>query len=252
MALIARKRATSGDHQDVLATLIHVRDEDGTRLTDSELLGHTFTLLIAGHETSSNALTWTLFLLAQHPRVYADVVDEVTSVLGGAAPRLEHLARLPLLDRVIKETLRLLPPASVTSRISTAPFQIGPYVAPKGAFITLSQYVTHRLPDLYPQPYRFKPERWETFDPSPYEYLPFGAGTHMCIGMSFALMEIKLVLALLLQRFRLELPAQTQVNHHVKVTLAPKGGVPMHVHLQDRCFGKMPVRGTIHKLVDLA
>jgi len=252
LALIARKRAALGQQHDVLATLLQVRDEDGAALSDRELIGHTTTLLIAGHETSSNALTWTLFLLAQHPQVFADVVDEVTNVLGGSAPTVEQLSRLPLLERVVNESMRLLPPAAVMSRISTAPFQIGPYQAPKGTFITLSQYVTHRLPDLYPEPYRFKPGRWETIDPSPYEYLPFGAGARMCIGRTFALMEIKIVLAMLLQRFRVQVVPNAQIDHQIKITLSPKRGMPMTVHAQDRQFTKTAVRGTIHQLVDVA
>lgn len=252
LALIARKRAMGGEQHDVLATLIQVRDEDGAAMTDLELIGHATTLLIAGHETSSNALTWTLFLLAQHPQVFADVVDEVSGVLGGDAPSVEQLGRLPLLERVVDESMRLLPPAAVMSRISTAPFEIGPYRAPKGTFVTLSQYVTHRLPDLYPEPYRFKPRRWETIDPSPYAYLPFGAGSRMCIGRTFALMEIKLVLAMLLQQFRPQVVPNAQIDHQVKITLSPKRGMPVVLHAQDRQFAKTPVRGTIHQLVDVA
>ncbi len=252
LALITRKRAMPGAQHDVLAALIHVRDEDGAALTDRELIGHTTTLLIAGHETSSNTLTWTLFLLAQHPHIFSDVVDEVTSVLHGSAPTVEQLGRLPLLERVVNESMRLLPPAAVMSRISTAPFEIGPYHAPKGTFITLSQYVTHRLPELYPEPYLFKPQRWETIDPSPYEYLPFGAGSRMCIGRTFALMEIKIVLAMLLQRFRVEVVPNAQIDHQVKITLSPKRGMPVVVHAQDQQFTKTPVRGSIHQLVDVA
>jgi cytochrome P450 len=251
LALIARKRATSAEQHDVLATLIHARDDDGSAMTDYELIGQAVTLLLAGHETSSNALTWTIFLLAQHPQVYADVVDELTSLLHGAVPTVEQINQLPLLDHVIKESLRLLPPAAIMSRVSTAPFEIGPYHAPKGAIVTISQYVTHRMPELYAEPQRFNPSRWETIDPSPYEYLPFGAGPRMCIGATFATMEIKIVLAMLLQRYRLALLSKTQVDHQVKITLSPKGGMPMVINPQDRQFTKIPVRGTIHKMVDL-
>jgi cytochrome P450 len=255
LALIARKRAGGGEHQDVLAMLMAARDEDGTAMTDDELLGQTFTLLLAGHETSSNALTWTLFLLAQHPRIYADLVDEVTGVLQGGAPTLEHLRperpALPLLERVIRESMRLLPPAALLSRIGTEPFAIGPYECGRGTVVTLSQYATHRMPELYPAPQRFNPARWEGFDPSPYEYLPFGAGSRMCIGATFAMMEIKLVLAMLLQRYRLAIRPGARVDYQVKVTLSPRGGMPMAVHAQDRRFTKTPVRGNIHTAVDL-
>src|SRR5919199_3768480 len=247
LALIARKRATAADQSDVLATLIQARDEDGTGMTDMELLGQTTTLLVAGHETSSNALSWTLFLLAQHPDVYAALVDEIEGTLHGTAPRVEQLRELPLLERVVKESMRLLPPATLQSRISTGPFALGPYDLPQGAIVTLSQYLTHRLPELYPDPLKFRPERWTRIDPSVYEYMPFGAGPRMCIGASFAMMEIKLVLAMLLQRYRLSLLPGTTVDWQGKITLAPKGALPMHVAMQYRQFSKTPARGPIHE-----
>ena len=250
--LIARKRALPADQRDVLALLIHARDEGGAQMTDFELIGHTTTLLLAGHETTSNTLAWTLLLLAQHPRILADVVDELDSVLHGGAPTLEQLLRLPLLERVIKESMRLLPPASVMSRVSTEPFQLGPYAMPKGSIVTISPYITHRIPELYPAPRAFKPERWETLDASPYDYIPFGAGPRMCIGASFAMMEIKLVLAMLLQRYRLTVVPGTRVNYQVKITLSPKGGLPMIVARQDRQFRTTEVRGTVQRLVDLS
>jgi cytochrome P450 len=198
------------------------------------------------------ALAWTLLLLAQQPRILADVVDELDSVLHGGAPTLEQLPRLPLLERVIKESMRVLPPASVMSRVSTEPFQLGPYAMPKGSIVTISPYITHRLPELYPEPRAFKPERWETVDASPYDYIPFGAGPRMCIGASFAMMEIKPVLAMVLQRYRLTVVPGTRVNYQVKITLSPKGGLPMIVARQDRHFRTTEVRGTVQRLVDLS
>ncbi len=255
LAMIARKRASaqsaSSEQCDVLAMLLQARDEDGTGMTDVELLGQTTTLLIAGHETSSNTLTWTLFLLAQHPRVLADLVDELNSTLRGSAPTVEQLKELPLLERVIKESMRVLPPASLGSRISTAPFALGPYELPEGAIVTFSQYLTHRMPDLYADPQKFRPERWEEIDPSPYEYLPFGAGPRMCIGAAFAMMEIKLVLAMLLQRYRLAVMPGTTVDYQVKITLSPKRGMPMVVVPNNRQFAKTEVGGNIHEAVDL-
>jgi cytochrome P450 len=251
LALIARKRAASREDGDVLAMLIAARDEDGTGMTDVELLGQATTLLIAGHETSSNALTWTLFLLDQHPEVLAAVVDELDGVLHGDAPTVAQLNQLPLLERVIKESMRLLPPASLMSREAQAPFQLGPYQLPKGAFVMWSPYITHRIAALYSQPQHFLPQRWETIDPSSYEYIPFGAGPRMCIGMTFALMEIKIVLALLLQHLRFQLAPGTTVNRELKITLAPKGGLPMTAVPQDRRFRASVVDGNIHQMVQL-
>ena len=251
LAMIRRKRAAQSEQADVLAMLIHARDEDGSGMTDAELLGQTTTLLIAGHETTSNALTWTLFLLAQHPWVLANLVDELDSTLRGDAPAVEQLNQLPLLERVIKESMRLLPPASLASRVSTAPFVLGPYEMPKGVFVTWSPYITHRIPALYHEPKRFLPERWEAIDPSPYEYIPFGAGPRMCIGATFAMMEIKLVLAILLQRFQLMTVPDAKVDYQMKITLSPKHGLPVMVARRNEPFIKHGVSGTIHRIIDL-
>jgi cytochrome P450 len=251
LALIARKRAASAPQHDVLALLIQARDEDGSGMTDVELLGQTLTLLLAGHETTANTLTWTLFLLAQHPAVLADVLDELQGVLGGDAPTVEQLRQLPLLDQVLKESLRLLPPATLMSRISTAPFALGPYDMPKGAIVTISPFATHRLPNLYADPQSFTPRRWDTLDPSPYAYLPFGAGPRMCIGATFALMEAKIVLALLLQRYGLALVPGATVDYQVKITLSPKAGLPMVVTPRQQPLRKTEVGGTIRRVVNV-
>ena len=250
--LIAQKRANLAARGDVLSMLIQARDDDGTAMTDSELIGQTAMLFVAGHETSSNALTWTLFLLSQHPGVLADRQDELRGVLHGAAPAVEQLGRLPLLERVVKESLRLLPPAPFQMRYSAAAVQFGPYSVPAGATITLSSYITHRLPEIYPEPLRFLPERWERIDPSVYEYMPFGAGSHMCLGSTFALMEIKIVLAMILQRFRLELLPGARVDRRVTITMGPRHGMPMALLPADAAPRPGTVRGNIREMVDLA
>lgn len=239
------------EQYDVLTMLIQARDEDGGMLTDQELLGQATTLLIAGHETTANTLTWCLLLLAQHPHVLAELLDEITGVLGGAAPSVEQLNALPLLEGVIKESLRLLPTVALGTRMSTAPFQIGRYHLPKGAFVSFSQHLTHRLPDLYPEPLKFKPERWAAIDPSPYEYIPFGGGPRMCIGAVFAMMQLKIVLAMLLQRYKLGIAPGTRVDWQLGMTLGPKGALPMTVMAHSHRFSKSPILGTIHEMVDL-
>lgn len=249
LALIAQKRADPAPQHDVLAMLLEARDEDGTTMTDTELIGQTAVLFVAGHETSSNALSWTLFLLAQHPRILAELHEELRGELRGDAPTVEQLGRLPLLDRVVKESMRLLPPAPVQMRYSGAPFQFGQYAIPGGASVTLSAYVTHRLPELYPDPLVFNPARWETFAPTVYEYMPFGAGSHMCIGSTFATMEIKIVLAMLLQRFAFELAPGTRVDRRVTITMAPRHGLPMSLHTPDHTPRPASVRGNIHEMV---
>lgn len=162
-------------------------------------------------------------------------------MLRGSAPTVEQLGRMPLLERVIKESMRLLPTAAIGSRVSTGPFELGPYHFPRRTFVNFSQYLTHRLPELYPEPQRFKPERWETIDPSPYEYLPFGAGPRMCIGATFAMTELRIVLAMLLQRFRLAVVPGAQIDWGMTITLGIKGPLPMTVVAQDRRFSKTTI-----------
>ena len=250
-AMLARKRVRGVDGGDALSMLLAARDEDGTRLTDDELIGQTTALFIAGHETTATALTWTLFLLDQHPRVLAALFDELTGTLHGAAPTVEQMAGLPLLDAVIKESMRLLPPGLWFLRVATAPTHFGPYKIPAGTRVLWSPALTHRRPDLYPAPNAFRPERWQKLDPSPYEYLPFGAGPRRCLGATFALMELKVVLSLVLQRYRLALRPGARVALGGSPLATPRYGMPMRILPAGRTPAPRPVRGNIGSLVAL-
>lgn len=250
-AWIAQERAHPTNQETILQHLIRAQDEDGVGLTDDELANHACALFFAGFETTAIALTWTLFLLAQHPQVIADLLDECHGVLRGGAPTIETLQRLPLLEMVIKESMRLLPPTFQASRVGVQPFELGPYQFPAGTKVMYSQYITHRLPDIYTEPQRFLPRRWEIISPSPYAYFPFLAGPRVCIGAAFAMMEMKIVLALLLQRYRLALEPNIRVDRDVLFFLRPKRGMPMRVYPQDRQYRKVPVHGNIHEMVDL-
>lgn len=249
--LIARKRTQPPAPNDVMSLLVHARDENGAGMTDEELVGQLTVLFVAGHETTSNALAWTLFLLAQHPAIMADLHDELRGVLAGAAPTLEQCDRLPLLDRVINESLRLLPPVVYAYRVATEPFQLGPYEMPKGATVAISHYITHHLPDIYSQPERFLPDRWLTIRPSAYAYLPFGAGPRSCVGAGFGLMTMRIALAMILQRYRLTMRPGARVDRRVVITMMPRFGLPMSIHPPDRQFTSVPVRGNIHEMVEL-
>ncbi|KFA93180.1 cytochrome P450 [Archangium violaceum] len=249
--LIARKRREGGGGNDVLSLLLEARDEDGGSLSDEELVGHITILFIAGHETTANALTWTLFLLDQHPEVHAALVDELQGTLRGEAPALEQLERLPLLDRVIKESMRLLPPVPLSQRVAAAPFEMGGYSFDAGTELIYSPYVTHRMPELYPEPARFLPERWKTLDPPVYAYIPFANGPRRCIGATLAMMELKLALAMMLQRYRLALVPGSRIDREVLITLSPKHGMPMTVHAQDRRFTRAPWRGNVREMLAL-
>ncbi|KMP32365.1 cytochrome P450 [Bacillus cereus] len=245
-AMIAEKRLET-NATDVLASLIQARDEDGTQLNDDELVGHTFTLYVAGHETTANALTWAVFLLSQHPDILYKLSEELDGTLGGCDPTIEKLGSLSLLDGVIKETLRLLPPAGIGVRITSDSCKLGDFTIPKDTNVFFNQMITHRLPELYDEPDCFKPERWDIIKRSPYEYLPFNAGQHMCIGWNFALQEMKVILAVLLQRF------QFSVVHNAKISpnmmMRPKYGMPMYILKPNRQLKQTSVRGTINQLI---
>lgn len=251
-ALIQRRRERGLDGNDMLSMFLQTHDEDGNLMTDNEIVGQTVAVFRGGSKTSASTLTWTWFLLAQHPRLLADLLDELDSTLHGAPPTFEQMTRgLPLLDAVIKESMRLIPPVVWGTRYSIEPFELGGYQHEKGSLVIYSSHVTHRMPALYPQPNRFIPSRWSDIRPSPYEYFPFSAGPRRCLGAEFAMIEMKIVLAIMLQRFRLSiLPGQTIDRVGITGSL-PRRGIKVRVEKQDRAFDITPVRGTIHRLVEL-
>jgi cytochrome P450 len=247
LELVRQKRAARADGNDVLTLLLQLRDAG--ELCDADVVGHMHTLFNAAYHTSTAALTWTVFLLAQHPRAMRQLVDELDGTLAGDAPLPAQLGRLPVLDRVIKESLRLLPPVVYSPRVSLRPVHVGSYYLPRGTMVVASHYITHHLPEIYPEPERFMPDRWLGEAPSPYAYLPFGAGPRMCIGTPFAVLFLKVSLALICQRFRLTVVPGACIDRHSNLTLGPRTAVPMRIWRQDRRFSTSAVRGDIHDLV---
>jgi cytochrome P450 len=251
--LEARKRAgPQGERGDMLEALLAAHDEEtDTRLTDHEILGHVSIFFAAGHETSANALSWTLFLLALFPEVSARVSEEVDRVLGGAPPTADDLDKLVYLGWVIKESLRLFTPAPWNGRILSNDVELLGHTVPAGAEVLVSLYQTHRVPEVFAQPTRFWPERWETLKPTAYEYNPFSAGPRTCIGAAFATMEIKIVLAMIFQRYRFALVPQT-VNRFAELVLAPTA-LRMKVEPKDGRFAASAARiaGNLGDMVDL-
>jgi cytochrome P450 len=252
VTIVRNKRAavsSAGGGNDMLSTLIATRDEDGSALTEDDLIGHTGVIFAAGHETSTNALAWTFLLLSQHPDVANELREELDGVLRGSAPSVEDLAKLPLLDGVVKESMRLLPPVPMHPRIVAEDSELKGHFLPAGSEIFLSIFHMHHDPAVFSEPDRFRPRRWETAKPTVYEYNPFSAGPRMCIGASFANMEIKIVLATLLQRFDLEL-ADEPVKPRVAITMAPAGGLRMKVKNRGEASRAAPfVRGRVRNLV---
>jgi cytochrome P450 len=233
---IIADRTTEGlveDRGDLLSMLLLSKDEDGNTLNHEEVRDEVITILLAGHETTSNALTWTFYLLGQHPEVAAKLYAEVDSVLGGRAPTLADLPKLTYTQQVIKEAMRLYPPAWViNTRRVTEDTTLGGYALHRGTDLFISPFVMHRLPEYYEQPEEFRPERFTPeFEQSlpRFAYMPFGGGPRVCIGNSFAMMEAQLVLATICSRFAVEALPGTVAELNPQVTLSIKGGLSMRV-----------------------
>jgi cytochrome P450 len=252
--VIRERRALPDGRRDALSILIAAHDEDGSTLPDALLVGLASELFIAGHETTASTLAWTLFLLERHPRILADVLDELASVLHGEAPTAAQVERLSLLDAVVKESMRLLPAAPFFFfRRGVESARLGAYDVPADAALIISPLITHHMPEIYAEPRRFRPERWSGAQPTTYEYLPFGAGPRTCLGASFAALALRVLLAMILQRFRLTLEQDARVSFKVRaIVLGTKHGLPMRVEAQDRRkVVPKPLRGDIGELVDL-
>lgn len=250
-SLIERRRALNAHGDDVLSSLLQASGGNGAQLSDDELIGELTIVFTASHETTSKTLTWTLFLLSQHPRLARAVADEIAEITSGDPPNPEQLARMTMLDRVIKESMRILPPVAFNVRRTSREADVLGYALPEGATTVFSHYVTHHLPEIYPEPERFRPNRWLDIDPSQYEYLPFSAGPRKCIGATFTLMVQKIILAMLIQRFRFVTVPNSTIDRSTSVTVSPRDGMPMTLDEPDRAFERVPVRGNIHEMVEL-
>lgn len=251
--LVEARRSSASDAGDILSALISAEDEDGARLTHDEIVGHAGVIFAAGHETSANGLAWTLFLLSQHPKTAAALVEELRDLLNGEPPTVEQMPQLLLLDAVVKESLRLFPPVPMNHRLAAEDCEMGGFEVRQGTELFSSVFHTHRMEGFFDQPNRFDPERWFGPDPGPYVYNPFGAGPRMCIGSSFAMMEMKIVLAMMLQRFRFELAPAARVDRNVNITLSSRHGLPMRLHAMDHRFSESSrdFRGNVRGMIQL-
>jgi cytochrome P450 len=229
--IITQRRRQNTDPEDLLSILLLARDQEtGQGMNDQQVRDEVITLLIAGHETVSNALTWTWYLLSQYPQAACHLHKELEIVLGGQIPTMDHLAKLAYTHMVLDETLRLYPPAWVFGRKAVADDEIGGYFIPANSMIVLSPYITHRHPAFWQDPEVFDPERFapERSASRPhFAYFPFGGGPRMCIGNYFALMEMQLILATVVQRYRLHLVPGHTVEPEALLSLRPRCGLPM-------------------------
>lgn len=231
--MIEQRRRSGEDTGDLLSMLLHSTDaETGESMSDRQLRDEAMTIFLAGHETTANALAWTWYLLSKHPEVARRLRAEVDQVLGDRVPTIEDLPRLRYTEMVLYESMRLYPPAWAIGRNSIAADEIGGCSIPPDSIIALSPYVTHRLPAYWDNPEGFDPDRFtpERSAGRPrFAYFPFGGGPRLCIGNNFAMMEAQLVVAMVAQRYRLELVPGQIVDPEPMITLRPRNGVLMTV-----------------------
>jgi unspecific monooxygenase len=224
-----RKEEADASGTDILSLMMAARDEAGEPMTDQELRDELMTLLVAGHETTATTLSWALYWIHDLPQVREKLLQELDNL--GEQPDPNAILRAPYLNAVCSETLRIYPVTmSALNRVVKSPLQIGGYEFQPGTMLIPSIYLTHHREDLYPEPKLFKPERFLERQFAPYEYLPFGGGNRRCIGMAFALFEMKLVLVTILSRWQMELADSQPVQPVRKgILFGPAGGVQMVV-----------------------
>ena len=231
--VIAERRASGGDHGDLLSLLLAARDpETGEAMSDRQLRDEVMTIFLAGHETTALAATWVAYLLAQHPEAGHRLDSEFDAVLRGRAPSYDDLERLTYTRMVVEETMRLYPPAWGFSRTALAPDRIGAYDLPRGWLVFIIPWVMHRHPKYWDDPERFDPERFNPVRAAArpkFIYLPFGAGPRQCVGNHFAMTEALIIVATLLQRYRLHLVSPRRVEPRPLITLRPGDGVTMRI-----------------------
>jgi cytochrome P450 len=234
--MIAARRQRPEDRGDLLSILLDAQDaQDGSRMSDRQVRDEVMTLFMAGHETTAVALSWTWFLLAQHPDVDARLAEELHAVLGGRLPAASDLPRLRYTEMVVTEAMRLFPPAYALGRQAARPSEVAGYPVARGVIVVIPTWTVHRDARWFPAPEAFRPARWSdglARRLPRYAYFPFGGGPRQCIGTAFAMMEAVLLLATIAQRFRLALVPGQRVTPTPYVTLRPEPGIRMRLALR--------------------
>ncbi|HWY52748.1 MAG TPA: cytochrome P450 [Chthoniobacterales bacterium] len=239
------------DPKDILSILVNNPDERGEPAT-RELIGSILIFTFgATYETCQNALNWTLLLLSQHRTIAIRLAEEIDEAVAGAPPSMDKIGELPLLDGVLKESMRLFPPIPIGFRRSLSETNLGDIRVPPGLRVLASAYLINRNPEIYRDPSRFHPERWLDLQPSPYDYTVFGAGGRMCPGAAFGTQMAKIALAAILSRYRIELAAGTRINHRTTITLSPSPALRIIFRDKTTMPVAVPFAGTVHELVDL-
>jgi cytochrome P450 len=226
--IIAERRQSCGGHEDLLSTLMTARDEAGQPMSTRQIRDEVITFLLAGHETTALALSWTWYLLGRHPKIDLQLAEEIQTVLKGRLPTTDDLPALRFTEQVVSESLRLYPPAYALGREALVSCEIGGYRIAAGTTIFMSPWVTQRDPRWFDDPLEFRPARWDNGFAKRLprlSYMPFGGGPRICIGNRFAIMEAVLILATVAQHYRLELISDKPIEPSPSITLRPKGCV---------------------------
>ncbi|MCA1648121.1 MAG: cytochrome P450, partial [Chloroflexi bacterium] len=231
--IIAQRRADTVDHGDLLSALLHAQDEEGGRMTDRQLRDEAMTILLAGHETTALALTWSWYLLSEHPPTWARLAAELEAVLAGRVPTLADIAQLPYAEAVLLEAMRLYPPIFGIGREAITDCEVGGRVLPAGTNVYIAPWVIQRDARCFDAPDAFRPERW--LDGLArrlprFAYFPFGGGPRLCMGQQFAMLEAVLVLTTIAQHWRLIHAPTRPVDIVPALTLRPKHGMRMQLH----------------------
>ena len=234
---------------DLLSVIVNNPNENGNKPSEELLSGHVPTLFGAAYETCQIAMIWSLVLLAQHPRVISNLVDELQGALKGGSVTLKAVIELPLLDAVAKESMRILPPVPNQFRLALEDTALCGHPVEKRTRALLSAFITNRAPHIYRDADRFMPERWNSIEPSQFEYAVFSAGPRSCPGFYFGTSVVKVALAAILSRYRIELPRNACINYKVAITLKPHPLVPAKLHRRGGVYSAVPLAGTINDLV---
>ncbi|TGK06989.1 cytochrome P450 [Leptospira semungkisensis] len=229
--LIAERKKNPSN--DLISMLLEVKDEEtGETMSETQVRDEAITLLLAGHETTANALSWAFYLLSQHPDVWEKVRNEAVNVLGDRTPGLEDIQKLAFTRKVVDETLRMYPPAWVIERTAMGDDVVGGYDLPRGTNVSICIFNIHRDPEFWEKPNEFDPDRFDedrSADRPKYAYIPFGGGPRICIGNIFALTEATLVIALIAKAYKFELVPKHPVVMEPLVTLRPKHGIRFNI-----------------------
>jgi cytochrome P450 len=246
---LAERKRGSTDKRDLLSLIVNSPDASGTAPAADDVAGHLPILFASTYETCQTVLLWSLVLLAQHPDVARNLVDEISAALAGAAPTLARVSHLPFLDAVVKESMRVLPAVPYQVRVATQPTGLGGHDVAAGSHAILSPFLTNRDPQVYDEPTRFRPDRWSHINPTPFEYLAFSGGPRMCPGSWFGTAVVKVALATILSRLRVSIVPDTRIDYHVAITMKPRKSLAATLHPRDGAWAAVPLKGQIRDIV---